>query len=605
MDFHGGGGCGGGKKYEDLGIKCWGGQYVARGKEPTHLLLNGGVYHVPVDKVYKKAQSNALERVVVSKTEKQCKACGGVYKLHQQSAKTGRIYKSSESVHHEHRHCLLTAYGMFLKNIGDDIDKGAINYISEQKTPIFRMHADLDVLQPQQDEELSLDLLRTWITEMQFVMNDFFGQVEGYVPMVSDTSVASASAYQRLAAVICMAPSKSVDKNKKLWTKTGVHVIWPYIFTNADMAKNIRYGWLQHFEKKFGRRDRNNPWQDVFDMSVYTTNGLRMVGSDKMEKCSSCKGKKAKDNVCAAGICNGLDGQYSENRIYRAVFAVQNVVFNEEDKTYNAPDYDILMSEIQRCGFNEVLFTSIRTAKPAPTPMVLPEWYDVAYFSDEQEKHRSIYNPTPAERTKKREAIGRMTENQESMKTLFANKKRFPATDDECRAVQKWLHDDKLVDNCRIPEVYRNTKIIDLTRIDTDGGYPYYFARVDSSFCMNIRDEHNHNSIYFLINRWGLYQKCFCTCETLEGRAHGLCKKYKSGMYAMPNYVTVALYPMIARKNRQLDIMIASEDFSTLDRESQLELLDLKACELEMHWHLLAGKKKQLVDDKRFQSKRD
>jgi len=63
--------------------------------------------------------------------------------------------------------------------------------------------------------------------------------------------------------------------------------------------------------------------------------------------------------------------------------------------------YEKLMDEIKGCGFNEVLFTSIRTSKKDVTKIKIPEWYDSKYFSDEEEKHRSIFNPTATERKKK------------------------------------------------------------------------------------------------------------------------------------------------------------------------------------------------------------
>src|SRR5271157_3422411 len=80
------------KNYEELGIKCWGGQYVAKGREQTHLLLNGGIYHVPIDKVHKKAVRAPTTATRAAKNEKQCQGCGQIYKL--RHAKNGRNYKT-------------------------------------------------------------------------------------------------------------------------------------------------------------------------------------------------------------------------------------------------------------------------------------------------------------------------------------------------------------------------------------------------------------------------------------------------------------------------------------------------------------------------------
>ena len=33
-------------------------------------------------------------------------------------------------------------------------------------------------------------------------------------------------------------------------------------------------------------------WEDIIDETVYKQNGLRMLGSSKIEKCGFCKNKK-------------------------------------------------------------------------------------------------------------------------------------------------------------------------------------------------------------------------------------------------------------------------------------------------------------------------
>ncbi len=596
------------KPHESMGIKGWGKGYIANQREQTHLLLNGGIYHVPVGVVHK-PNRKAKPQKITSKSEKHCTKCDTVYQYTYRDKRDGKLRKTAECKTHEHSYCRLTPYGIFLKNIGDDMDKGIKNYICEQKTPVFRMHADLDIIEPNiqtdngDEPGISMERLIEWITEMQYVMNEFFGKGDDYVSLTSDSSVANDGTYQRLAVIVCTAPSKEVEKNKKMCIKTGVHIIWPFIFCNTKNAQMIRYGWLQHFEKKYGNRDINNPWQDVFDMSVYTTNGLRMVGSDKMDKCISGKGKKAKDGVCLAGICNGTDGKYSENRVYRASMAFENID-ESSSKKYTIHEYKKLIDEVKVCGFNEVLFTSIRTAKTATTPMKTPEWYDIKYFSDEQEKHRRVFDPTPTERKKTREKISLMSENKETMSKIFSNKHKVTATDEECKVVQQWLKDTDLPGPAKFPDIYRNTKIMDMTRLMGDDGFPFYFARVDSCFCMNIRDEHNHNSIYFLINKWGLYQKCFCTCETPEGRAFGVCKTYKSGLYVMPDYVISELFPMIAAQNSELDYLCHTQDLSNLDLRRSEELLKFKRAELELRYQHLA-QREQNKYQKRFQSKRD
>ena len=49
-----------------------------------------------------------------------------------------------------------------------------------------------------------------------------------------------------------------------------------------------------------------------------------------------------------------------------------------------------------------------------------------------------------------------------------------------------------------------------------------------SKYCTNIEKNHNSEHIYFKLTRNGICQKCFCRCDTLDGRKYGYCKDYES-----------------------------------------------------------------------------
>lgn len=52
--------------------------------------------------------------------------------------------------------------------------------------------------------------------------------------------------------------------------------------------------------------------------------------------------------------------------------------------------------------------------------------------------------------------------------------------------------------------------------------------RSTSRFCANLGREHKSNNVYFVVTRNGLAQRCYCRCNTTEGRAKGLCKDFVS-----------------------------------------------------------------------------
>lgn len=58
--------------------------------------------------------------------------------------------------------------------------------------------------------------------------------------------------------------------------------------------------------------------------------------------------------------------------------------------------------------------------------------------------------------------------------------------------------------------------------------------RSTSHFCRNLGRAHKSNTVYFVISRDGVSQKCFCRCETTEERKYGLCKEYESDAFELP-----------------------------------------------------------------------
>ena len=49
-----------------------------------------------------------------------------------------------------------------------------------------------------------------------------------------------------------------------------------------------------------------------------------------------------------------------------------------------------------------------------------------------------------------------------------------------------------------------------------------------SKYCLNISRNHNSCGIYFKLNKNGICQKCFCKCDTMEGRKYGYCRDFSS-----------------------------------------------------------------------------
>lgn len=74
----------------------------------------------------------------------------------------------------------------------------------------------------------------------------------------------------------------------------------------------------------------------------------------------------------------------------------------------------------------------------------------------------------------------------------------------------------------------KNYKVSDITGILHIEKTDSYILKTNSKYCQNITKEHNSCGVYFILSKNGLSQKCYCRCNTLEGRNSGYCKNYTS-----------------------------------------------------------------------------
>lgn len=65
----------------------------------------------------------------------------------------------------------------------------------------------------------------------------------------------------------------------------------------------------------------------------------------------------------------------------------------------------------------------------------------------------------------------------------------------------------------------------------------------NSKYCENIGRNHGSNHVYFYISGDRIAQKCFCTCDTLDGRRNGYCKDFVGRTYQLNPSIVDKLYP--------------------------------------------------------------
>lgn len=70
-----------------------------------------------------------------------------------------------------------------------------------------------------------------------------------------------------------------------------------------------------------------------------------------------------------------------------------------------------------------------------------------------------------------------------------------------------------------------------------------FMLRSTAKFCFNLGREHKTNNVYFMLTRKGVCQKCFCRCETTDGRKYGMCKDFSSPYWQIPKGALEAFFP--------------------------------------------------------------
>lgn len=264
--------------------------------------------------------------------------------------------------------------------------------------------------------------------------------------------------------------------------KTGVHINWPGVVVNQGTAVQIMHHVIEVLNSVYSGKD----WRRIIDQSVYgdPTNktkgsGFRMPWSHKRGKHDACAGK-------GCPMCNET-GKIVEGE-YLPVF---KYIDGEMHMTDQSPSVDVMW------------MTTVRTdAGAQPSDITVPVL---------------VERPTRP----MREEGGftkAQTKNEVVDSELFAYLQTF---------VRQYMRGQG---TARILQLFKNKKT--------------YYVKTDSKYCENLGRSHNSNHIWFLITEHGaICQKCFCRCETTEGRRYGFCKDFSSREHALTSKLKDMLFP--------------------------------------------------------------
>ena len=430
-------------------------------------------------------------------------------------------------------------YKTLCKYYAQDVLKGNANYITEIRTPIFKFHMDIDLLDL---EQVDLDLILTYCKTIQECIKQFI-------------SWKNKKSSKKLMMIVSISPEQLKVKNGTEYTKYGIHLNWPYLKVDTYMASILREGCIQYLTQRFGERHTDNTWEDVIDKTVYLNNGLRWIFSDKANVCPDCRGKKKKtkspENESMCCLCHDR-GKIPSNRLYEPISVL------DEDNVFLTNEFNLITKKLFPNILKCVELLSIKSYDKESNIEInepFPSWYKVV----------NIVLKTKDNKSKIREVNPIVKDNLSETGDI---KKAF--------SILEQIGDDDMrfdiiknfIDNF-LPEEYEDAKIIEILFCGKKNSkYRSYIVRTDSHYCQNIQDEHNSNHIYFVITQERFHQRCFCKCDVV--RPSGIrCMDFVDRGKILGNKIKQQLFP------ESLEILKEKRDQIKYNPNKMMETLPL------------------------------
>lgn len=382
------------------------------------------------------------------------------------------------------------SYSEFLRRYADDIGAGSPQYLTECVGPkYFRLNFDLDYQGP------------TWTTDVyDRFATALAATTRRFLPSLKCSD-------ETFKIIVCTAPPKPLDEG----VKNGVHLIMPNCIVDREMMLSVLEVFKTELRSTFS--DWDDIWDTVCDASVYAgpTSGLRMIGSQKMQNCTHCNGKKCSECMDT--------GKAPAGRPYKV------------ERAYLGADFDAPYTQALQNFHLAVRHASIRVAAADPsqprTPH--PEWVKFSGCPTAS---------VPAAKNLKSVVSGHLkdaTERTQEFKDDKRGTKPFaqlgtslapqdPRIDIMLKALSR-LHPNYAQCACR--EAFELPPH-DATKQKT---YLLKVKGVGSHFCINKQADHNQNSVYFIFNMdkdGSFHQRCFSRKQTTTGRIDGQCMCFQS-----------------------------------------------------------------------------
>ena len=276
--------------------------------------------------------------------------------------------------------------------------------------------------------------------------------------------------------------SVAEPKKKGSNMKTGVHINWDNVVVDQVTAIQLMYHIIKALNSVYSSKD----WKTVIDQSVYgdpNTNsrgsGFRIPWSHKKGKHEECRGKGC---IVCENTGKITEGQYLP-------------VFEYENGTISSIDTEPTIERLW-----QVTVRTLDTVINIDVP--------------------TIQEPEVAAKKFKKEGDFTKTQikNEVIDSDITAHLQTF---------IRKHMSGQQ---HSIILQLFKNKN--------------YYYVKTNSKYCENLGRSHSSNHIWFYISDdCTICQKCFCRCETTDGRKSGMCKDFVGRKHKLSPKICGLLYP--------------------------------------------------------------
>ena len=389
---------------------------------------------------------------------------------------------------------------------GEDIQNGKDVFVVEQKSKVFKMHFDVDFSMNHTD------------TELESIINTLISSVQSFLANPSETD--------QLQCIVCAV----LDETKISRKTSNLHLIFPKVYVNSDIAVWIRSYAIAKLRKDFPTFDESKGWDDIIDIAVLTQNGLRMVGSDKIRSCSECKGIRTQQlscNTCARKGWRAEGKVYWPWRVYPNTRSMKRIIQNAAHAA-------------SQCS----------TRLPSgisPTNMIIP---------------LGAPNASQLMKKRKREGVNYYQEYNPRCQTGYTDYSASAEQFDMIKSIFAEIH-------IKFADLSINKMMIK----ENKSGL-YYLVRVRGfyeRFCINKGSEHTSSTIYFSISDKGISQRCHCVKN--EVRTYGKCSEFTSKKILLPSKLQNSLF-----KSRTLKVNDTADNSISFETDpgEEFVLSDIK-----------------------------